>query len=139
MFSEFFSQNLLWFAALVVIANLLILSFIQGRVKGANMVSALELPQLQRDGNSVIIDVNESSDFARSHIPDAINYPLNDITAENKKLHKHKSKTTIIVCQAGSKSVKAAKLLIALGFEDVHILRGGLISWTKENLPVTSS
>ena len=139
MFSEFFSQNLLWFAALIIIANLLVLSFIQSRVKGANMVSALELPQLQRSGKSVIIDVNESKDFAISHIPDAINFPLDSINANNPSLLKHKGKTVIIVCQAGSKSTKAAKSLVYLGFEDVHILRGGLISWTKENLPVTAS
>ena len=139
MFSDFFSQNLIWFAALIIIANLLVLSFIQGRVKGANMVSALELPQLQRDGRSVIIDVNENKDYAISHIPDAINYTLNEITADNTKLLKHKDKTAIVVCQTGSKSTKAAKSLINLGFENVHILRGGLISWTKENLPVTSN
>ncbi|MBX2849192.1 MAG: rhodanese-like domain-containing protein [Acidiferrobacterales bacterium] len=139
MFSEFFSQNLLWFAALIIIANLLVLSFIQGRVKGASMVSALELPSLQRDGNSVIIDVNDSKDYDLTHIPDAINFPLDSINADNKKLLKHRDKATIVVCQAGSKSTKAAKLLVALGFSNVHILRGGLISWTKENLPVTAS
>lgn len=139
MFSEFISQNLIWFAALVLIANLLILSFFQGRVKGASIVSALELPQLQRGGKSVIFDVNENKDFAISHIPDAVNFPLDTINADNAGLLKHKNKTVIVTCQTGGKSTKAAKSLIALGFENVHILRGGLMSWTKENLPVTAS
>ena len=139
MFSEFFSQNILWFGALIIIANLIILSYLQGRVKGANMVSALELPQLQRGDNAVIIDVNDSKDFASSHIPDAINFPLDTINTENKRLLKLKNKTNIIVCQAGNKSTKAAKMLVDLGFEDVHILQGGLMNWTKENLPVTAS
>lgn len=139
MFSEFFSQNIVWFAALIIIANLLVLSFIQSRVKGANSVSALELPQLQRGGNSVIVDVNEAKDFAISHIPDAINFPVGSIDANNKQLLKHKDKTVIIVCQAGNKSTKAARSLVALGFQDLHILQGGLLSWTKENLPVTTS
>ena len=139
MFSEFVSQNLLWFAALVVIANLIVISFLQGRVKGAKMVSALELPQLQRGGKSTIIDVNEPKDFALSHIPSAVNYPLEAINVDNVALLKDKSKTVIIACQTGTKSIKAAKSLVQLGFDDVHILRGGLIGWTKENLPVTAS
>ncbi len=129
----------MWFAALIIIANLLILSFLQGRVKGASTVSALELPQLQRGGKSVILDVNESKYFANSHIPDAVNFPLDSINADNVSLLKHKDKTVIVTCQTGGKSAKAAKSLVALGFDNVHILRGGLVSWTKENLPVTAS
>jgi len=52
---------------------------------------------------------------------------------------KHKDDTTVLVCQSGSVSVKAAKTLIGLGFSDVTILNGGLMNWTKENLPTTSS
>jgi len=139
MFSEFLSQNIIWVAAFVIIANLLILSLIQGHVKGAKMVSALELPQLQRGDKWAIIDVNEVKDYALSHIPDALNFPVGTINDDNSELLKHKDKTVIVVCQTGSKSAKAAKSLLVLGFSDIHILRGGLISWTKENLPVAST
>jgi len=139
MFIEFFNQNLWLFVAFFVVLNLLILSIIQGRVKGANTISALEMPRLQRDKNSIIIDVNTSKDFAISHIPDSVNFPLEDLNSENKALLKHKNSTSIIVCQSGTRSVKAAKLLIDLGFSNVTILRGGLLSWIKENLPVTRS
>jgi len=139
MFAEFLSQNLLWVAAFVVVANLLVISMLQANVKGAHSVSALELPQLQRDGKAVIIDVNDTAQFAQSHIPDAENFLLNDINANNKALLKYKDKTTIVVCQTGGRSTKAAKALLALGFTDVHMLRGGMTSWTKENLPVTAA
>ena len=139
MFAEFFSQNLIWFGALAVVAVMLVMSYVQGQVRGAKMVSALEMPQLQRGGKSVIVDVNAEKDFAVSHIPNAENFPLESITQENSGLLKHKNSTAVVVCQTGGKSVKAAKSLLGLGFEDVHILRGGLMAWTKENLPVTSS
>ena len=138
MFSEFFAQNHIWFAALAVILVLLVLSFIQGQVKGAKMVSALELPSLQRDGNATIIDVNPDKDFDIAHIPDALNFPIDTLNNDNKALLKLKDHTAIVTCQTGAKSNKAAKILIELGFTNVHILRGGLISWTKENLPITS-
>jgi len=139
MFSEFISENIIWVAAFVIIANLLMFSFIQGQVKGAKMVSALKLPQLQRDAKSVIVDVNDEKEFALSHISDSQNFPLASINSDNKALLKHKESTVILTCQSGTKSTKAAKILVGLGFNDVHILRGGLFGWTKENLPVSSS
>ncbi|MEM7358092.1 MAG: rhodanese-like domain-containing protein [Pseudomonadota bacterium] len=139
MFSEFIAENILWVAAFMVVANLLVWSMVQGNVKGVGSVSALELPQLQRGGNYAIVDVNDSTLYAASHIPEALNFPVNTINAENAELNKLKDKTTIIVCQTGSKSSKAARLLQGLGFKDLHILRGGLMSWTKENLPVSAS
>jgi len=72
MFIEFVNQNIWLFIALIVVFNLLILSILSGRVKGAKTISALEMPQLQRNDNCVVIDVNPSKDFATSHIPNSI-------------------------------------------------------------------
>lgn len=94
------------------------------------------MPQLQRTGKSVTIDVSESKDFDKGHIPNSINVPLSQIKADNMPLLKHKDATVVIVCQTGSRSVAAAKSLIALDFSDLHILRNGLSAWTKENLPL---
>ena len=139
MFAEFLSQNLLWVAAFVVIANLLVLSLLQANVRGAATVSALQLPQLQRGGKSVIIDVNDEALYAQSHIPDSINIPLSSISEDNKDLLAKKEKTVILVCSTGSKSTKAARQLVTMGFPNLHILKGGLQGWTKENLPVCAS
>jgi len=137
MFLEFVNLNIWWFAGFALVLNLLLMSVMQANVKGAPFVSALEMPQLQRTGKSVIIDVNDTKQFELSHIPNAISAPLGEINAENKALLKHKDKTAVIVCQTGSRSSTAAKQLISLGFSDLHILRGGLTAWTKENLPMT--
>jgi rhodanese-related sulfurtransferase len=139
MFTDFLSENILWVGAFIVLANLLAFTFLQGRVKGVGSIGALELPRLQRGGNYSIIDINGSDTFAASHIPDSVNFPIESLIEDNADLVKLKGKTTIIVCQTGSKSTKAARLLLALGFNDLHVLRGGLMGWTKENLPVTSS
>ena len=139
MFAEFFNQNIWLFVALIVVFNLLILSIFLGRVKGAKTISALEMPRLQRNDNCVVIDVNPSKDFAVSHIPNSINFDFDNLNEENTALLKHKDASTVLVCQSGTRSVKAAKKLIDLGFSDVTILNGGLMSWTKENLPTTRS
>lgn len=138
MFIEFVNENLLWFVALAVVFNLLLWSVLKGNVSGANKVSVLEMPALQRKGKSVVIDVNKPEHFQVSHIPNAINFDLKNFNAENKSLLKHKDSTVIISCQTGSRSASAAKQLLALGFKNVNILNGGLVAWSKENLPLTS-
>lgn len=139
MFLEFVNENLWLFVILAIVFNLLVWSMLQGVVQGASMVSALEMPALQRKGKSVIVDVNKVDDFSRSHIPNASNFPLENIAADNSELLKHKEKTVILVCQTGSRSAKAAKTLVSLGFSNVNILRGGLLAWSKENLPLKSA
>ena len=138
MFVDFINQNIFWFIAWAILFNLVVLSFIRGGVAGANMVSALEMPALQRGGKSVVIDVNKAELFSSSHIPKSINIPLEDISDGNKLLLKNKDKTVILTCQSGSRSQSAAKKLVTLGFSDINILRGGLMSWSKENLPTAS-
>ncbi len=139
MFVEFVNQNIWWFVALALVFNLLLFSYLRSGVKGANKVSVLEMPALQRKGRSVIIDVNRPEHFNAGHIPKSENFQLEELKADNKALMKHKDKTAIIVCQTGSRSATAAKQLIDLGFTNINILSGGLISWSKENLPITSS
>lgn len=138
MFIEFVNENLWLFLALAVVFNLLVWTSLKNVVSGANMVSALEMPALQRKGKSVIIDVNKEEHFKSSHIPKSLNFALEDLNNDNKDLLKHKDSTVIISCQTGSRSIKAAKELLNLGFSNVHVLRGGLMSWSKENLPLTS-
>lgn len=138
MFIEFVNENIWLFLALAVVLNLLVWTSLKSVVSGANTVSPLEMPSLQRKGKSVVIDVNKSDHFDASHIPKSVNFPLENLDNENKDLLKHKKSTVIISCQTGSRSSKAAKLLLEYGFEDVHILRGGLVAWSKENLPMTS-
>lgn len=138
MFLEFVNQNIWWFVALVVVFNLLLWSILQSSVPGANTVSALEMPGLQRKGKSIIVDVSKTDEFARAHIPKSVNYPLEDLDTKDKTLQKFKDSTVILVCQTGTRSAKAAKKLLASGFSNVNLIRGGLASWNKENLPLDS-
>lgn len=138
MFIEFVNENIWLFLTLAIIFNLLIWVSLKHSIGGANSVSPLQMPALQRKGKSIIIDVNKEDYYNASHIPKSLNFPLENLTSDNKALLKHRDNTVIITCQTGSRSSAASKKLLALGFSDVHVLRGGLMSWSKENLPLTS-
>jgi rhodanese-related sulfurtransferase len=139
MLGEFINQNIIWAGAWVLCANLLILSLLQGKIKGVSFVSPLTLPQLQRNGKSLVLDVSSAAVFAKGHIASSMSVPVSDISDGNKDLLKYKDKTVIIVCPSGTQSSKAAKQLLALEFTDLHILQGGLNAWVKENLPISAS
>lgn len=138
MFVDFIYQNIIWFIVWAVLLNLLIISYVKGGVSGAKQVSVLEMPALQRGNKSIVIDVNKAEHYALAHIPGAINIPLEDVNEDNQQLVKNKNKTVILTCQSGGRSQSAARKLVAMGFENVNILNGGIMAWTKENLPTAN-
>ena len=137
MYFEFVSQYWYLFAALVVIVLLLSINPAMLGGSTAPKISAIQLPQLQTRQNAVILDVGSAQEFARGHIEQAINLPVETLKDNLNKLNKFKSRPIILSCQSGAKSAKAASVLRAAGgFPDLHILEGGLTAWRKENLPL---
>jgi len=42
----------------------------------------------------------------------------------------------IAICRAGVRSTTAAAILTSVGFEQVSNLRGGMLEWVEQQLPV---
>ena len=72
---------------------------------------------------SVWVDVRTSDEFANSALEDSINIPLAMVRETMKKLDA--TKTYILYCDTGRRSVAAAFLLGQRGF-DISVLEGGL-------------
>ncbi len=99
-------------------------------------VSILEATQLINRGKAVIVDVRDPAAFTAGHLRDAKNIPLKDLSKRVGELDKFKSKTVIVVCQAGVQSVKAAAQLKKAGFNEVVSLEGGVSAWQAQGLPL---
>ena len=87
-------------------------------------------------GKTTIVDVRSAEEFAAGRLPDAINIPAADLGKRVGELEKSKSKTTIVVCQKGSRGFSAAKVLEKAGFTDVVVLDGGVAAWQAAGLPM---
>lgn len=85
----------------------------------------------------LILDVSNSSDYAKGHILNAEHMPPSRIEAGNSRLLKAKSRPVLVYCKNGQVSPQMAGRLVKLGFEDVYVLRGGLAQWISDNQPVT--
>lgn len=80
---------------------------------------------LQREGSAAIVDVREAHEFANGHIPGAVNLPLS--TFDPTELPT--GKPIVLVCQAGSRSLKALQRARAEGVEDIHHYAPGTGGW----------
>jgi rhodanese-related sulfurtransferase len=95
-------------------------------------------PALLHDhlSDASIVDVREPQEFTGDlgHIPGARLTPL--ATVEVAARQWDPEKDIVLVCRSGGRSGQAARALVRLGFTRVMNLRGGMIAYNAEKLPV---
>lgn len=137
---EFILNHYVLSLALAVVTYLLIQELFDTAFKKFGSVSPLLAVSKMNDGNTTIIDVREPQEFAQSHIETAVNVPLSRLPEQLSKLEAHKKDPVLIVCQNGTRSSSAGKLLTKAGFEQVFVITGGLQAWENDyKLPVKVS
>ena len=73
---------------------------------------------------AVLLDVREQDEYAAGHIPGAVNVPLSQFASRVHTAAPRKDAPVYVYCLAGSRSVRAAKQLRAMGYTAVHDLGG---------------
>ena len=74
-----------------------------------------------------VLDVRDGGQYAKEHIPGALNIEWRRVFAERAKLPK--DRTILVYCNTGSFSGQVAMALRMDGFENVRILHGGFGEW----------
>ncbi len=103
----------------------------------ATLLPAAEVYEHARTGTPVI-DVREWSEFARSHIPSAINIPRGVLELRIEKLFPDADAPLILYCNSGNRSALAASNLAAMGYERIKVLERGLQGWIRSQFSVRS-
>ena len=99
-----------------------------------NEVSASEAFKLL-DGDAVLIDVRQESEWDAGHAPMATLIPLADVPDRLDNLPK--DRLIVCACRSGARSLRAATYLQEHGFDVVN-LSGGMMAWFAEDLPFES-
>ena len=81
----------------------------------------------------LVLDVRQPYEYREGHIAGAKLVPLNELAGRMTKLPRNR--LLIVVCQSGSRSRHAARILTGEGFE-VENLRGGMIAWQWAGFPI---
>jgi rhodanese-related sulfurtransferase len=75
----------------------------------------------------LVIDARDAAQFAKSHIPGAINIEWRQILAKRASIPK--DKPVLIYCNSGSLSAQAGFAMRVAGWDNLRILQGGFDEW----------
>jgi hydroxyacylglutathione hydrolase len=87
--------------------------------------------------NAVLLDVREPEEFARAHVPGAVNVPQADLATRLDEIPRDRPILTI--CQSGSRSLRSAQFLHQQGYQNVATVVGGTRAWQEAGRAVESA
>jgi len=99
---------------------------------------------LEKNKDSLILDVREVAEYDRMHVKGSLNVPRGILESAcewnfdetESRLVESRDKEVIVVCRSGHRSLLAAYTLSLLGFEHVYSLKTGLRGWNDYELPL---
>lgn len=87
--------------------------------------------RMDANPNAITVDVREPSEYAESHIKNAVLVPLGTIGMETLQILPDKNAEILIYCRSGRRSKAAANKFLELGYTNVYDF-GGILSWPYE-------
>ena len=135
---ELARQNPMWVIAWAGLLVAVIFMTVKMSFSKVKEISRTEATNLINNQQAVVVDVRSHEAFRSGHIVDAMNVTVPEIEGDNVgQLEKSKSLPVIVVCENGTTSSrKAAEKLTKLGFEQVYMLKDGVMGWNSDNLPL---
>lgn len=141
--SEFFHRlpefvgNHIWLCLLFII---LLIAIIVGEMMRLSRkyreLSPGALTLLVNREDALVLDLSSYADYEKAHIPGARHMAMSQFDPENKDLAKVRDLPVVVVCKDGRTSAKAAQRLVKAGFQKVHTLHGGMLTWKHADMPV---
>jgi len=135
--TDFASNNIVLFAALIVILLLLARTWIMPR--NAKPLSPMDAVRTASHDDALVLDLRSENEYQGGHIINSVNIPLGFLESRISEIQKYKSSPVILVCQSGNRSLQAANTLKKQAFENIYNMSGGILAWKNANLPLESS
>lgn len=120
-----------------LMASFFLLVFTEIRRKRQGLTDLAPLDAVRLINNdAIVIDVRNPESYAKGHIVNARNIPLDQVGPE--RIGGDGQQAVLTVDDNGLGASRAATKLRAAGLEKVFSLRGGLAAWQQENLPLVT-
>lgn len=107
---------------------------------GFETISAKELENYIGKKDYIIIDLRETFEYQKGHVPTAINIPYQDSVNWDCIFYQYRYYKVILYCERGNTSLLVARDLAANGYwaisvaGGIHLYRGKLVIDSGENL-----
>lgn len=134
---EFAGRHPLLFVALAAVIALIIMSELKRATKGYKEVLPAEAVRLINKEDAMVLDIRESNELGQGSIIDSKHIALSVLPEKLASLSKDKDKPILVFCKMGSRSGQACKLLLKNSYTNVFGLKGGIIAWQNEQLPLS--
>jgi len=128
---------------LVALALLALVMFMPRFVANLRRGPSIDIQELQQrlDAGSelLLLDVRtrEECTGELGYLPQATIIPVEQLPERLDEIAEWSEKPVAILCRTDVRSGKAARVLLANGFADVHVVTGGMLAWNKAGLPVS--
>ncbi|KRG74354.1 membrane protein [Stenotrophomonas ginsengisoli] len=132
----FAGRNPMLSLALAGLTVALVYTEIARLFRGFKAIKPADLTQLVNAGNAVVIDLSAPADFEKGHIAGSRNVQAKQFGPTHKLVANAKQQPVVLVDRTSLASISAAKALKKAGFEQIHVLDGGLPSWSAADLPL---
>jgi phage shock protein E len=94
-------------------------------------VGVEEFEKLWKEKKGVVLDVRTTKEYQAGHIPGALNIDVNATDFDKKVAELDKSKTYLVHCASGVRSVRACEKMKRMEFKELMNLQGGMKAWEK--------
>jgi thioredoxin len=94
--------------------------------------------KIQQTPGAMVIDVRTPEEFAKGHLPNAVNLDIRNDGFADAISKLDTSKAVFVYCLSGGRSAAAARKMRTSGISRVFELQGGMMQWRSAGLPETA-
>ncbi|MFC4139996.1 MULTISPECIES: rhodanese-like domain-containing protein [unclassified Microbacterium] len=95
-------------------------------------MKSITVEQLAAAGDVPLIDVRERDEFARGHVPGALNLPMSEL---GDRLDELPAEAFNVICEMGGRSASVVQALDARGYDATNV-DGGTAEWRAQGRAV---
>ena len=134
---DFLQQNMILVLVWVSLVVMITMSIANSATAAYKVIATQQLTTLINKENGVVADIRTKEEFISGHIMGSIHILPSEIKSNSfGELEKHKTNPVIVVCKSGQTASSSANALAKAGFENVFLLKEGLIAWKEGNMPL---
>ena len=95
-----------------------------------------EVARASQDDKITLVDVRESDEWRRGHLPNAVHVPRGYLEMQAESKVPNKDAPIIVYCAGGNRSALATETLKQMGYTNVRHMSGGFTGWRDAGLTV---
>jgi sulfur-carrier protein adenylyltransferase/sulfurtransferase len=91
------------------------------------------------EAGAKLIDVREPHEWAEAHLEGAVHVPHGELLDRISEVAPDHTERVVLYCRTDNRSSRAADALRDVGYENVSVMRGGIVDWQEAGLPVVAA